>query len=353
MKFNDDPVPGSPWTCLISESLPTLCAGSLRVQSLQSFPVSITQYFDVAARIARPEDLMIRIVGPGKTLVPHRIVDQQNDSFRIYFTPTQVGTYQFDVSVAADRQTFTAKGYDVSRILVTDVPKSCLVNDVCSFGVDASQAGEGQLEIAVMDGEVPNRVEVEGNGRCRGSFQPETVTDHVLDIKFNGHNVPGCPFSVQVCDASQFVVDLSQLELIPVARICKFRIESKTPVVRDTVRVVINSPSGKQLPVQLTYNDSFVSAEFHPLEVGPHVMTIEHRGRSITANPVFIKTYDSQKVLVTPAFSGFVGKSVQFVVDAGSSGEGNLEISVNAKGLNVMTQVHPVRNLSFLSMFMD
>ena len=59
-------------------------------------------------------------------------------------------------------------------------------------------------------------------------------------------------------------------------------------------------------------------------------MTIEHRGRSITAAPVFIKTYDSQKVLVTPAFSGFVGKSVQFVVDASSSGEGNLEIAVNA-----------------------
>lgn len=344
MKFNDDPVPGSPWTCLVSDSLPTLCSGSLRVQSLHSFPVSQTQFFDVVARVARPEELLVRIVGPGKGLVQHRVVDLQNDSFRIYFSPTMVGAYQFDVSVAADRQTFTAKGYDVSRIHVSDVPKSCLVNEICSFGVDASLAGEGQLEIAVNDGDVPNQVQVQGNGRCQVSFKPESATPHVLDIKFNGHNVPGCPFTVQVSDASQFTVDLSQLELIPVSRICKFRIDSKTPVVRDTVRVVINSPSGKQLPVQLGYSDTFVSCEFHPVEVGPHVMTIEHRGRSITANPVFIKTYDSQKVLVTPAFSGFVGKSVQFVVDASSSGEGNLEIAVNAKGLNVMTQVHPVRD---------
>ena len=325
MKFNDDPVPGSPWTCDISDSLPTLCSGSLRVQSLQSFPVSQTQFFDVVARAARPEDLIIRIVGPGKSVVHQRVVDLHNDSFRVYFTPTLVGAYQFEVSVSADRQTFTAKGYDVSRIQVSDVPNSCLVNEICSFGVDASQAGEGQLEIAVNDGDVPNQVQVQGNGRCQVSFKPESATPHVLDIKFNGHNVPGCPFTVQVSDASQFAVDLSQLELIPVSRICKFRIDSKTPVVRDTVRVVINSPSGKQLPVQLTYSDTSVSCEFHPVEVGPHVMTIEHRGRSITANPVFIKTYDSQKVLVTPAFSGFVGKSVQFVVDAGSSGEGNLE----------------------------
>lgn len=114
----------------------------------------------MAARVTRAEDLIVRIVGPGKSLVQHRVVDQQNDSFRIYFEPTQVGSYQFDVSVAADRQMFTAKGYDVSRILVTDVPKSCLVNEICSFGVDASQAGEGQLEIAVNDGDVPNQVSV-------------------------------------------------------------------------------------------------------------------------------------------------------------------------------------------------
>lgn len=345
MKFNDDPVPGSPWTCEVSENpLPTLCSGSLRVQSLQSFPVSQTQFFDVVARSARPEDVVVRIMGPGKSIVQYRIVDLHSDSFRVYFTPTLVGGYQFDVSFGSDRQTFAAKGYDVSRILVSDVPKSCFVNELCSFRVDASLAGEGQLEIAVNDGDVPNQVQVQGNGRCQVSFKPETATPHVLDIKFNGHNVPGCPFTIQVSDASQFVVDLSQLELIPVNRICKFRIDSKTVVVRDTVRVVINSPSGKQLPVQLTYSEMSVSCEFHPLEVGPHVMTIEHRGRSITANPVFIKTYDSQKVQVTPAYSGFVGKSVQFIVDAGSSGEGNLEIAVNAKGLNVMTQVHPVIN---------
>lgn len=342
MKFNDDPVPGSPWTCDIGDSLSTLHSGSLSIQCPESFPVAQTQFFDVSARSHRKEDLSIRIFGPGRLPVQHRIVDLQNDSFRVYFTPTAVGSHQFEVSVGADRQSFAGKAYDVSRIHVSDVPKSCLLNEICSFQVDASQAGEGQLEIAVNDGDVPNQVQVQGNGKCQVSFKPEAASPHVLDIKFNGHNVPGCPFTVQVSDASQFVVDLSQLELIPVSRICKFRIESKSNVVRDTVRVVINSPSGKHLPVTLAYSETLVSCEFLPIEVGPHVMTIEHRGRSITANPIFIKTYDSQRVQVTPAFTGCVGKSVQFIVDAGSSGEGNLEIAVNARGLNVMTQVHPL-----------
>lgn len=34
--------------------------------------------------------------------------------------------------------------------------------------VDASAAGEGQLEISINEGEVPNHVQVVGGGRCLG-----------------------------------------------------------------------------------------------------------------------------------------------------------------------------------------
>ncbi len=57
--------------------------------------------------------------------------------------------------------------------------------------MDASNAGEGQLEIAVNDGEVPNQVQVLGNGKCLISFMPELVMPHVVDIKFNNENVVG------------------------------------------------------------------------------------------------------------------------------------------------------------------
>lgn len=35
--------------------------------------------------------------------------------------------------------------------------------------VDASAAGEGQLEISINEGEVPNHVQVVGGGRCLGN----------------------------------------------------------------------------------------------------------------------------------------------------------------------------------------
>lgn len=38
---------------------------------------------------------------------------------------------------------------------------------------------------------MPNQVQVLGNGRCLVSFRPETVGLHIIDIRFNGENVPG------------------------------------------------------------------------------------------------------------------------------------------------------------------
>lgn len=44
---------------------------------------------------------------------------------------------------------------------------------------------------------------------------------------------------------------------------------------------------------------------------------------------------------------GTVGRNVQFTVDAGDAGEGNLEITISAKGHNIPTQVHPQGNAKY------
>ena len=66
--------------------------------------------------------------------------------------------------------------------------------------MDASQAGEGSLEILVQSARglgpsVPTRVEhaADSNGEARFlvSFTPDTDTEHVVHITFNEDNVPG------------------------------------------------------------------------------------------------------------------------------------------------------------------
>lgn len=77
--------------------------------------------------------------------------------------------------------------------------------------VDASAAGEGQLEISINEGEVPNHVQVVGGGRCLVSFTPEIAKPHYIDIKFNGETVEGCPFVCSIADTSRVSLNLTNL----------------------------------------------------------------------------------------------------------------------------------------------
>jgi hypothetical protein len=59
--------------------------------------------------------------------------------------------------------------------------------------VDASQAGEGNLEITISarGHNIPTQVHPQGNARFAVSFVPIESTDHVISINFNKESVPG------------------------------------------------------------------------------------------------------------------------------------------------------------------
>ena len=57
--------------------------------------------------------------------------------------------------------------------------------------MDASKAGEGQLEISINDGDVPNAVQVLGGGKCLVTYTPEQPITHEIEVTFNGEQVAG------------------------------------------------------------------------------------------------------------------------------------------------------------------
>ena len=62
---------------------------------------------------------------------------------------------------------------------------------VCT--VDASQAGEGNLEITISarGRNIPTKVHPQGSARFTVSFVPLEAIDHVITITFNKEAVPG------------------------------------------------------------------------------------------------------------------------------------------------------------------
>ncbi|KAI6227102.1 BMA-FLN-2, isoform d [Aphelenchoides besseyi] len=63
-------------------------------------------------------------------------------------------------------------------------------------------AGQGELEITINQGKVPNKVELQDPGRCLVTFIPQHVGTYVIDVTFNGVKVEGCPIRVDINEKS-------------------------------------------------------------------------------------------------------------------------------------------------------
>merc|ERR1719295_69497 len=158
--------------------------------------------FEMFAPGAKKSDVEVNIISPEKRHIPHKVVDSGNGVFRIEFTTVEVGSYVIDVTVSSlsvPSSPLIAKAYDATLIKVTDISDG-VVGDLSTFRVDASKAGEGQLEISINDGDVPNAVQVLGGGKCLVTFTPEQAITHEIEVTFNNDQVPGSPFLCRVKD---------------------------------------------------------------------------------------------------------------------------------------------------------
>ncbi|XP_054721310.1 filamin-A-like [Uloborus diversus] len=350
MKFNGHHVPGSPWKCEVSEQGKKL---SVRGEALKSFSTRQPASFEVTAIGCSKENIKVNIFGPTKTTIVPKVSEIGGGLYRVEFNAFEVGSYSIDVLADGHHlpgSPFLSKAYSSAQIHVLDIPQTCLVGHNCQFQVDASQAGEGQLEISVNDGKVPNQVQVLGNGRCLVSFRPDASGPHTIDIRFNGENVPGCPVVVESTESSHSFEITSQ-DLVPINKVAHFNVNVKGGREGD-LKISCTSPSGLKTPVKL-FADPKVGfiGEFLPKEVGPYLFFFEYGGRKDGNSPYTIKVYDALQVKVSKINDGILGKTYQFTVDASHAGEGNLEITVSGQGRNIPTQVHPLGSAKFAVSF--
>ncbi|EGI61903.1 Filamin-A [Acromyrmex echinatior] len=318
--------------------------------SIRLVPAGSPALFELSALGFSSNEIDVQIITPSKRHIPARIDEEPGRSgeFRVEFTPTEVGSHLVEVSIAGQKLPagpLVAKVYNSSLIQVTDVP-SAVVGHACQFRVDASAAGEGQLEISINEGEVPNHVQVVGGGRCLVSFTPEVAKPHYIDIKFNGEAVRGCPFVCNVSDTSRVTLSLNHLELIPVEQPASFHMGVDGSGSAE-LAVYVRGPNS-ELPVKVTGNvSSGFTAEFIPKEVGVYSISVEYNGYPVNGTPFLAKAFNADKVLIGSVARGSVGQPTHFTVDASQAGEGNLEITISARGQNIPTQVTPQGNARF------
>lgn len=202
------------------------------------------------------------------------LISQINLSFILFLLCFQIGEYYVDVFFAnqlVNGSPFKCNVFDPNKIRMIPTLNG-MVDQMVKFEVDASQAGTGQLEIAVENGRIPCNFSNQGNLRFIPCFTPREPGKHEVSVRFNNHDVPGSPF---ICN----VIDLNRITLAnfnqntasyPIYKTNSLELNSND-LSSNNINIKLTAPSGTQLPVSRSitpYNTLKISFQAH--EIGLH-----------------------------------------------------------------------------------
>lgn len=188
VRFNDEPVPECPKRVFVRD----FNSARLSTQIEDSQVIGEQTWFNVNG-VYDTNDLRVKIKSPsGQDFVP-KIQKINQDEIRVEWIPYEIGSYNITVFYHENTVKGTpvkVKTFDPKRVQVYNINDG-LVFKSNMFCVDASQAGEGSLEIGIScNGQyIPNQVKPIGNSKFEVHFMPQEAVIHYANISFNSYPV--------------------------------------------------------------------------------------------------------------------------------------------------------------------
>lgn len=340
--FNGQEVAGSPWRVDVMNPAQVTVVGA----GSQLLPVCVPACFEIHGAVGCADgDLVVNITSPCKKMVRCTMTCIGNGVYRVEYTPIEVGEYCIEViydCMAVPCSPFTSKAYDASAIRCCPVPLG-FVDKPVEFNVDVSRAGEGQLEITVDYGGVPNTARPIDKGQFAVTFTPRDARPHVVQITFNGEQCSKCG-TVTIP-----VIDICQVSVQPPARSVPVNCPALTRVVTAAAgeaELVVNikSPVGSTCPCRVSgTGGKGYDVEFTPKISGEYEMEFTYGGVSVPGGPFNVHAYDLNRIKVSDLCDGVVGQETSFKIDTNAAGNGNLEVTVtNPAGATLYNYVRPL-----------
>ena len=210
--FADQQVPGSPFRVAVAESTPfypekVKCFGpGLNPKGIQKGTKAVFSVITAQAGVATLEVVTTDL----KTGVrkPATVIQRPSGTYDVEYTPDGDGPYQLDVTYGGKpvlNSPFTTEiqpSQDITKVAITGdgikphgVPASVPVD----FTIDTRQSGDAPLDVEVKtpQGErIKPKVDPVGDGTYKVSYKPDDVGEYLVDVKYDGKEVPNAPFRV-------------------------------------------------------------------------------------------------------------------------------------------------------------
>ncbi|KAH9509018.1 hypothetical protein Btru_048614 [Bulinus truncatus] len=325
ISFNDTQVVGSPWTILIVDPKSITLRGKEKLQCNKK----ASTYIQANGQNLIHDELDIIVKGPKGDTVPYDLSAESTGDKVIEYIPTLAGEYTILVKYCdhhVSGSPFTAKAYNIGAIYVSPLQDG-FVNQPMYFKIDVGEAGEGQLQIMVNNGNTPNDVDAEGTGNYKIKFVPTFPGKQVVDILFNDKPLPCSPLTCIAQELSASITDLHQI--IPVHQSSSFHLQFPANISNLTSEVIITAPTGENIPARLLQqSDGDYKVEWTPNKPGRHSVDVMYGGQQIHGSPFYIDVFDIHKIRVNNFFHGNVNEKAGFKLDCTQAGKSEHEIRV-------------------------
>ncbi|GMT03056.1 hypothetical protein PENTCL1PPCAC_25230, partial [Pristionchus entomophagus] len=292
----------------------------------------------IQVAVAGQDSLEITVTHAKKDEVGTKVTEIEPGLLEIEFVPQHVGEHEIEVKyagAAVPGSPFTCRAYDPAKISVGTIPNGVVERPV-HFIVDASEAGVGNLEVAVNDGKIPSMANGLGQHRYDISFTPHEEIDHFISVRFNNEPVPGSPFLCRLVSATKVTAAGPGLERVAVDDEATFTVHTKGEDESAPI-VSIRGPHASELPavIEKSRAENEWIVKYAPTTVGSYQIDVSHAGEPIAGSPFAAKAYDVRQVKLTPCEAAQVGRPCHFSIDAANAGAGNMEIIVSVDKKNV------------------
>ncbi|XP_034327974.2 filamin-A isoform X1 [Magallana gigas] len=340
ISFNEEALPGSPFTCV--------AVGGVSVSGLKStLPANKLTTFTIETPSLGSSEFsaVVDITSPSGEKIPAKVTRTPVDGQHVEFTPREAGEYTIRILCGKDEVgegPYHVNVYNPKSVIINNMPFHCFVGEKCTFLVDASKAGGGILEVAILANKnhVPHTLEDLGKGIYEISFVGQEAVRHRVHLTFNEEYIPGSPFWIEVMDEIEFVMDeFSRQQFFAIYQSAGFTFNGPSGL-SDKFTVSIEGPSGKKIDAKMRETTSETYCiEFEPVEVGSHLVEVYFNGVMLKNFPYVIKVYDTSKIKVDRPDRAMMDESIKLQIDVSRSGEGELEMIVECDGENIPSEM--------------
>ncbi|XP_056886681.1 filamin-B isoform X1 [Takifugu flavidus] len=289
VKYNEDHIPGSPFTAKITEDNQRRSQVKLGTAADFSLDINETDLSVLTASIQAPS-------GRDEPCLLKRMA---NNHIGISFIPREVGEHR--VSILKNGQ-HVANSPITIMVIQSEIGNASQVRaygdglvqgttfNNSSFIVDTRDAGYGGLALSV---EGPSKVDIQTedveDGTCQVIYCPTEPGNYFVSIRFAEEHIPGSPFTVLVTGEGRIRESITRRQkaasVASVGSLCDLSLKIPAVDMQD-IRSEVRSPSGITCPAELvaTGNDTYC-VRFVPTEMGVHSVSVKYKGEHVPGSP--------------------------------------------------------------------